>query len=89
MKLHGRPQLSYYYRFKLRQVKEEMTKPVDINKASLKDLVRLPNIGPVMAVRIHKYRETHGLFQSVEGIKKVEGIGPAIFAGIRYYITVR
>ncbi len=78
MKLHGRPQLSYNYRFKLRQVKEGMTESVNINKASPKDLVRLPNIGPVMAVRIHKYRETHGLFQSVEDIKKVEGIGPAI-----------
>ncbi len=79
----------HYHRFKLKQLKEETTKPVDINKASLKDLVRLPNIGPVTAVRVYEYRETHGPFHNIEDIKKVEGIGPAIFAGIRYYIRVR
>lgn len=79
----------HYHRFKFKQLKEEITRPVDINEASLKDLVRLPNIGPVMAVRIYQYRETHGPFQNVEEIKKVEGIGRTIFAGIRYYIRVR
>ncbi len=79
----------HYYRFKLKQPKEEMKEPVNINKTSLKELIRLPNIGPVMAVRIYEYRERHGPFHDIEDIKKVEGIGPAIFAGIRYYIRVR
>jgi len=79
----------HYYRFKLKQLKEEMKEPVNISEASLKELVRLPNIGPVLAVRIYEYRQTHGTFHDIEDIKKVEGIGPAIFAGIRYYIRVR
>lgn len=79
----------HYYRFKLKQLKEEMKEPVNISEASLKELVRLPNIGPVLAVRIYEYRQTHGPFHDIEDIKKVEGIGPAIFAGIRYYIRVR
>lgn len=78
----------HYMRFKLKQRKEGITEPVDINKASPKELVRLPNIGPVTAVKIYKYRERHGPFDNIEGIKKVEGIGSTIFAGIRYYIRV-
>ena len=78
-----------YYRFKLKQVKEGIEEHININTASLKELVRLPNIGPVTAVKIYRFRDTHGPFKRVEDIKKVEGIGPAIFAGIRYYIKVR
>jgi competence ComEA-like helix-hairpin-helix protein len=79
----------HYYRLRLNQTKEGMKVPININKAPLKDLVRLPNIGPVTAVKIYKFRQIHGPFQRVEDIKKVEGIGPATFAGIRYYIKVR
>lgn len=78
----------HYYKFKLKQTKEGIKDPININHARLKDLVRLPNIGPVTAVKIYQYREIHGLFKKVEDIKKVEGIGPAIFTGIRYYIKV-
>jgi len=69
----------HYYRFRLKQSREGIREPIDINAASLKDLVKLPNIGPVTAVKIYKFKENQGL----------EGIGPAIFAGIRYYIRVR
>ena len=79
----------HYYRFKLDQTKEGIPTAININTAILKDLVRLPNIGPVTAVKIYNLRETHGLFKNVEDIQKVEGIGPAIFAGIKYYIKVR
>jgi len=78
-----------YYRFKLNQTKEGIQTAININNASLKDLVRLPNIGPVTAVKIYRFRETHGPFRNVEDIKKVEGIGPAISVGIKYYIEVR
>ena len=78
----------HYQRFKQKLLKEGINEPVDINKASLKDLVRLTNIGPVTAVKIYLYREAKGLFQTIEDIKKVEGIGPAVFAGIRHYIKV-
>ncbi len=79
----------HYYRFKLNQTKEGIQTAVNINTAHLEDLVRLPNIGPVTAVKIYRFREMYGLFKNVEDIKKVEGIGPAIFAGIKYYIKVR
>jgi competence ComEA-like helix-hairpin-helix protein len=79
----------HYYRFKLEQLKSDLKEPVNLNKTTLKELVRLPNIGPVTAVKIYTYRETNGPFRSIEQIKDVEGIGPAIFDGIRFYITVR
>jgi competence ComEA-like helix-hairpin-helix protein len=79
----------HYYRFRLKQSKEGIKEPININAASLKDLVRLPNIGPVTAVKICKFRANQGPFECVEDIEKVEGIGPAIFASIRYYIRVR
>ena len=78
-----------YYRFKLKQAKEGIKEPIDINKAGLQELVQLPNIGPVTAVKIYKFREKIGPFERVEDIKKVEGIGNAIFTGIRYYIRVK
>jgi len=36
-------------------------------------VVRLTNIGPVTAVRIYWLRETQGLFQGAEDIKKSRG----------------
>ena len=79
----------HYYRFKLNQTKEGIQTAININTANLEDLVRLPNIGPVTAVKIYRFRETYGPFKNVEDVTKVEGIGPAIFAGIKYYIKVR
>lgn len=78
----------HYYRFKLEQLKLELKEPVNINRATLRELVRLPNIGPVTAVKICTFRDANGPFLSIEEIKDVEGIGPAIFDGIRFYITV-
>lgn len=78
----------HYYRLRLKQLKEEMTQPVNINRASLKELVRLPGIGPVLAVRVFEYRKAHGVFRNINDIKNVEGIGSSTMAGIRYYIKV-
>lgn len=78
----------HYRRFRAKLLQDDQTPPVNINEADLKDLVRLTNIGPVTAVRICEYRENHGRFMTTEEIKKVEGIGPATFAGIKHYIVV-
>jgi len=79
----------HYYRFKVNQAKEGIEHPVNINSAGLEDLVKLPNIGPVTAVKICRFRENQGPFKQIEDIKKVEGIGPSIFTGIMHYIRVR
>lgn len=61
---------------------------VNINTAAVEELQRLPRVGPALAQRIIAYREMYGPFKTVEDLMKVSGIGEAIFAAIRDYITV-
>lgn len=50
---------------------------VDINKADVKEMSTLSNIGEKKAQDIVTYRETHGDFKSVDELTKVKGIGAA------------
>ena len=60
---------------------------VNINQASLDELVSLPGIGPVTAEKIISYRQEHP-FTRVEEIQKVPGIGPATYEQIKRYLTI-
>lgn len=62
--------------------------PVNLNTAHLQDLVCLPGIGPVLAVRIVRYREHHARFLTKEDVMKVDGISQGTFNAIRHYIEV-
>jgi len=61
---------------------------IDLNTASVEELVRLPGIGEVLAGRIVVYREAHGRFASVEELAAVSGIGPVVLEGFRELVTV-
>lgn len=61
---------------------------VNINAATVEELQQLPRVGPALAQRIVAYREMYGPFRNIEDLMKVSGIGEAIFAAIRDYITV-
>ena len=61
---------------------------VNINTGALQDLVRLPGIGPVLAVRIANYRQHHARFLTIEDIMKVDGISRGTFNAICHYIEV-
>ena len=50
---------------------------VNINTADIKELDKLPGVGPATAKRIIEYRTENGDFQSPEEIKRVKGIGDA------------
>jgi len=61
---------------------------VNINTASLAELMTLHGIGEVMGQRIIDYREGSGSFMAVEEIMDVSGIGERTFENIRDRITV-
>ena len=60
---------------------------LNINTASAADFEDLPEIGPALAERIMDYRTSNGPFQSVEDLRNVKGIGPALFEEIAPLIT--
>jgi competence ComEA-like helix-hairpin-helix protein len=61
---------------------------VDVNRAPLADLTRLPGVGPVLAARIIAERDTAGRFASVEALRRVRGVGPATLERLRAHVTV-
>jgi competence protein ComEA len=65
-----------------------VSKLVNINNASAKDIEELPGIGEVMAQRIVDKREAEGPFKKVEELNDVEGIGPKKFEQIKDLVSV-
>ena len=61
---------------------------VNLNTASKQELTSLSGIGESRAEAIIRYREENGGFQSIEEIKKIEGIKEGIFEKIKNDITV-
>ena len=61
---------------------------VNLNTATLEQLMTLRGIGESRAKDIISYREKHGDFQKIEDIKKVSGIKDAAFQKIKDDITV-
>jgi comEA protein len=61
---------------------------ININKASISELTRLPGVGPRIAERIYEYRKQVGKFKSVEELLNVKGIGPKKLEKMRPYITL-
>ena len=63
-------------------------RPLDINRASLEELSRLPGVGQGLAGRILAERERRGRFESPEALRYVLGMGPKKLAAIRELIVV-
>lgn len=56
---------------------------LDLNRADVQDLDRLPGIGPVLAARIVEHRARHGGFRSVDELRAVRGVGPRLIEKLR------
>jgi competence protein ComEA len=65
------------------------TAKININTASVEELLELKFIGPKFAERIVQYRTEHGPFERVEDIMKVRGIGPTALDANKDIMTVK
>jgi len=57
--------------------------PLDLNRASQHELESLPGIGAGLAARIVASRAQHGIFASVDDLRRVRGIGTLTLARVR------
>jgi competence protein ComEA len=63
-------------------------KPVNLNTATLEELITVPHIGPVTAEKIIEYRNEHGKFKRIDDILKIKGIGVKTLERIKGEVTI-
>ena len=61
---------------------------ININTCTKEDLLNIKGLGEIKAAAIIDYRNSHGLFNSIEEIMDVHGIGESTFEKIKEYITI-
>ena len=61
---------------------------IDLNHADRAQLLQLPGVGETTAARIEEYRRSHNGFQSVEDLRQVRGVGPALVERLRPLLDV-
>jgi competence protein ComEA len=61
---------------------------IDINSATLKEIMNLDGVGKVLAGRIIAYRELQR-FEKIEDLMKVEGISKKKFDKVRNFVEIR
>ncbi|QDU25801.1 Helix-hairpin-helix motif protein [Anatilimnocola aggregata] len=59
---------------------------IDINAADWPEFALLPGVGEVLAKRIVDDRQTNGPFRDWNDLRRVRGIGPKTFEGIKPFL---
>ncbi len=70
-------------------VKGKARFPVELNSASMDELLTIPFVGRKRAEAIVAYREKQGRIKAVDELRQVEGIGPVVFEAIADLVTAR
>lgn len=60
---------------------------VDLDRADVSEITRLPRIGPALAQRIVAWRSEHGPFGSLARLDSVPGIGAKLLDAIRPFVV--
>ncbi len=60
---------------------------IDLDRADVTEITRLPRVGPALAQRIVDWRGEHGPFGSLERLDSVPGIGPHLLDAIRRHVV--
>ena len=63
-------------------------RPVNLNTASVTELMQLPRVGQKTAERIVTFRKQHGGFQRPEELMNVKGIGEKSYAKLKPYLAL-
>jgi competence protein ComEA len=56
---------------------------VNLNTATVEELIRLPGVGPAKAAAIAAFRQKHGTFSRIEDLDRVKGFGRKTLARLR------
>jgi comEA protein len=70
------------------QGQPQPTTVVNVNKATVEELIKVRGIGPVMAKRIIEHRDKNGAFKSIDDLAQVQGIGGNKLKRIQDQVTV-
>lgn len=62
-------------------------RPVNLNTATVTELMQLPRIGQKTAERIVAFRKEHGGFQRPEELMNVKGIGEKAFVRLKPFLA--
>lgn len=79
----------HYQVYKVKRAKARgLGGPININKASMNELMQLPHIGEKLAISIIEHRKAYGSFETVSELRRVPGVGPKIYRDIEDLVTV-
>jgi len=59
---------------------------IDLDRADVTEITRLPRVGPALAQRIVAWRDQHGPFGSLARFDSVPGVGPRLVESLRPYV---
>src|SRR5687768_9434071 len=60
---------------------------IDLDRADVREITRLPRVGPALAQRIVAWRTAHGPFGSLSRLDSVPGVGPKLLDAIRPFVV--
>lgn len=60
---------------------------IDLDRADVSEITRLPRVGPALAQRIVAWRTTHGPFGSLARLDSVPGVGAKLLDAIRPFVV--
>jgi competence protein ComEA len=67
----------------------EITGVVNLNDASMEQLMLLPGVGPVEAERIVAWRKKHGGFKRIADLRRVKGFGYKTFKELEPFLDIK